>query len=205
MQDSLHQFQSKAHFDNCDFDGGIAYVDALLTEVGGHAEKAQQAKTRNDPKAVKKEVLASFFSLGQALHAVQDFYAHSNYIELTAPKVERPAKWELIRPWAESGKKRISQLKNEGLVSGYVVWGIPQKCPEGTLTHGELAKDTEATPSGRKKIEHLQNLNQFKAAVFLARETSLQLMEYSFDKWPILKAENGDAVAIDLLIDRRGF
>lgn len=203
-QDSLHQFESRAHFDNCFFGGGVAYVDDLLAAVGDHAEKAQQAQKSNDHDAVRTEVLASFFSLGQALHAVQDFYAHSNYIELTEAKVERTAKWELIQPWTESGKRRISQLEREGLVSGYVAWGLPKKCPEGTQTHGELAKDSEATPSGSQRIPHLQNLSRFKAAVFLARETSLQLMEYSFARWPILKAANGEAVAIDLLVDRRG-
>ena len=33
VQDLWHQFESKAHFDNCDFDGATGYLASLLDEV----------------------------------------------------------------------------------------------------------------------------------------------------------------------------
>jgi hypothetical protein len=33
LQDTYHQFQSKAHFDNCDFDSAAGYITELLDEA----------------------------------------------------------------------------------------------------------------------------------------------------------------------------
>lgn len=203
FQDTVHQFESKAHFDNCDFDDGEAYLTELLGDVRRHAEEAQAAKAKPDKAAMQAAVKAAFFSLGQALHGTQDFYAHSNYVELTAPKASRIDAIELIRPWTQSGRGRISALRAQGLVSGFVWWGFPQKCPAGSLSHANLAKDSADMKSGKVLVPNLQNLNQYKVAVFLARETSLKLLEDTFKNWPILKEVNGENVLFDVIVDRR--
>lgn len=82
-------------------------------------------------------------------------------------------------------------------------WGVPQKCPSGTISHGKLAKDAGDTESGKVAVAHLQNISQYKIAVYLAREASLQLLVDAFQKWPLLKELNGEAVALDVLVDRR--
>ena len=82
----------------------------------------------------------AFFALGQALHGVQDFYAHTNYVELQAPKVTRVTNIEVVAPWQAAGRARIEQLRKDGLYSGHVFWGFPQKCPSGTPSHHDLAK-----------------------------------------------------------------
>ena len=87
--------------------------------------------------------------------------------------------------------------------SGYVFWGVPQLCPADTTSHGDLAKDTATTKSGAKKLPNLQNINQYKVAVFLAREASLGLMEDAFNRWPLLKQLNGKHVAFETFVDRR--
>ena len=39
LQDIINQFESKAHFDNCDFDSATSYITSLLEEVSRHLSK----------------------------------------------------------------------------------------------------------------------------------------------------------------------
>jgi Heterokaryon incompatibility protein Het-C len=203
LQDTYHQFESKAHFDNCDFDDAIAYISELYAEAGRYADEAVKAKTARNADAMQKAALNAFFALGQTLHGVQDFYAHTNYIELQVGGVKAVTDIPLVLPWRSEGKARIAELRKDGLISGFVFWGFPQRCPSGTISHGKLAKDAATTSSGKVAIAHLKNVNQYKIAVFLARETSLRLVTDAFKKWPLLKELNGELVALDVLVDRR--
>ena len=160
-QDFLHQFESKAHYDNCDFDSATAYIDILLDEVDEQVREAQDFKDRGDRAGLEQHIRKAFFTLGQALHGVQDFYAHTNYIELSVDNAKRSTDIAIIAPWRQSGKDGIDKLREEGLVSGYVFWGLPQKCPGGTLSHGKLAKDKATTESGKIKVPHLNNRNYY--------------------------------------------
>jgi len=204
VQDIWHQFESKAHFDNCDFEGATAYLTELIAEAGKHADAARAAKSANNTGAMQDAVKRAFFVLGQALHAVQDFYAHTNYVELQTPKFKKITDMEILTPWLPSGRNQIEQFQKEGLVSGYVFWGFPQKCPASTISHHDLAKDSATTKSGQKTVSHLQNFSQYRIAVFLAREASQLLMDDAFRRWPILKEVNGENVAFEILLDRRG-
>lgn len=204
VQDIWHQFESKAHFDNCDFDGATQYLAELIDEAGKHADSTQAAKLSNNASAMEDAAKRAFFALGQALHTVQDFYAHTNYVELQAPKFEKITDMKILAPWRSAGRDQIEQLRKEGLVSGYVFWGIPQKCPSSTISHHDLAKDSATTKSGMKIVAHLQNFSQYRIAVFLAREASQLLMDDAFKRWPILKEVNGENVAFEVVLDRRG-
>jgi hypothetical protein len=204
QQDIIHQFESKAHFDNCDFDSATTYITNLLDEAGTYVDKAQKAQDTGDLAARDEAADSAFFAIGQALHAVQDFYAHSNYVEMQAPKAKKVVDIEIITPWKAKGRERIKELRKDGLYSGFVFWGVPQRCPSGTTSHGDLAKDTASTPSGAKKLPNLLNYNQYKVAVFLAKQASVGLMEDSFKRWPLLKQLNGQYVAFETFVDRRG-
>lgn len=208
LQDSYHQFESKAHFDNCAFGDAIGYIDSLLAEIETHVEAAKGSKDRGDTDAVETSMLKAFFALGQALHGVQDFYAHSNYVELSVDKVKKSTDIEVIAPWRKSGKDRINEMvglpAGKGLVSGFVFWGFPQTCAPGTLSHADLAKDKATTPSGKVKVAHLENRSRYQIAVQLAREASQELINDAFRRWPLLKETNGENVAFEVLVDRRG-
>jgi hypothetical protein len=204
LQDVVHQFESKAHFDNCDFDSSTEYLTSLLEDAGKHVEAAQAAKSAGDMRGKENAVKRAFFALGQALHGVQDFYAHTNYVELRTPKISKVTDLEIIAPWRKEGRDRIAQLRQEGMISGFVFWGFPQKCPRGTMSHSDLAKDSADTKSGKQLVAHLQNLSQYRIAVFLAREASLIFMRDAFRRWPLLKEVNGQNVAFEVLVDRRG-
>lgn len=205
FQDTLLQFSSKAHFDNCDFDGSITYLRSLVDEVGAAAAGAQAAADRKDGDLVHSEVRKAFYAIGQALHGIQDFYAHTNYVELSASRAARLDDLPLLKPWVESDQARIRDLQAQGLVSGFVFWGFPQKCPSGVPSHAELAKDSASTASGRKPVPNLGGRTQYAVAVHLAKKTSVAFITEAFAKWPILKDINGERVAFEVLVDRRGF
>jgi len=201
VQDTIHQFESKAHFDNCDFDGGIAYLGQLLAETDRHVSAAQRA---TDARQRAAAVERAFFALGQGLHAIQDFYAHSDYVERQVTTAAKPTDIPVIRPWRDSDHARINVLRAGGLVSGFVFWGFPQRCPAGSAWHSELAKDSPRTKSGAVVVRSLENLTQYQIAVFLAREASKDFLEDAFRRWPLLREQNGAYVGIDMFIDRRG-
>jgi Heterokaryon incompatibility protein Het-C len=204
FQDSVHQFESKAHYDNCDFVEATAYVDALLTEADGHVMVAAAATRNNDKARAEASAKRAFFAIGQALHAVQDFYAHSNYVELSEKTVKDAADLPVVPVWTAEGKARLKELQQHGLVSGYVYWGIPQKCSAGALSHADLAKDSEATKSGKVRVATLENISQYRLAIVAAREASSQFLAYTFKRWPLLAKMNGNYLAFEVGVDRRG-
>jgi hypothetical protein len=66
-------FVNANHFDDCNFTGGAGVVRSSQAE----------AVARLDPKlAPGKAELLAIRAFGRSLHAVQDFYAHTNWIEL---------------------------------------------------------------------------------------------------------------------------
>lgn len=204
LQDSAHQFESKAHFDNCDFANAVGYVQELLATVGDKVSEAQAAAVRGDKITSEEKITQAFFALGQALHGTQDFYAHTNYLEMHAASAMKVQQIQSLPIWTEAGAKQIEHLGKTGLKSGYVFWGVPQACSGKSPTHAELAKDTEKTASGKIRIAHFQNMSQFTAAQFLARRASIELVTYAFAKWPLLKEMNGEVVAFEVLIENRG-
>jgi hypothetical protein len=204
VQDIRHQFESKAHFDNCHFEGAQNYLVSLIEEAGSHADAARLARNKGDTNAAVISAKNAFFALGQALHAVQDFYAHTNYVELQIPKAKEAGDIPVIAPWRKADQDKIADLRKAGLVSGYVYWGFPQDCPAGTISHHDLAKDSADTVSGKRLVAKLNNLSQFRLAVFLARQASVELMQEAFARWPVLRELNGPNVAFEILLDRRG-
>lgn len=202
-QDFAHQFQSKAHFDNCDFAGATRYIGELLQEVGTHVTAAQKAKALGQQGRMRAAIKEAFFALGQALHAVQDFYAHSNYVELNVARATRVVDIPRVAPWRPEGRQQIERLQQAGLVSGVWTLGLPKSCPDGTPSHSALAKDSEDTTSGKRRIAHLDNLSQYRIALFLAREDSLALLRDAYQRWPLLKKAAGPNVLLDVITDRR--
>lgn len=203
-QDSYHQFESQAHFDNCAFGESIKYIAELLKEVNAHVASAQGAIDSGSGDAAEGYTKKAFFSLGQALHATQDLYAHSNYVELMSGKYKKVVEIPILHPWEPQHVKRISDLTKSGLVSGYVFWGFPQTCPKGVPSHANLAKDSPTMKSGRVVIPHFENLTRYRVALFLAREASKDLIVYAFERWPLLENMSGKYVAFDVFQERRG-
>lgn len=204
-QDITHQFQSRAHFDNCDFDGALRYTTSLLEEVDTRVSEATIAQKHGDELEKHSALLSAFFALGQALHATQDFYAHTNYVELMVPGAKNVGEVAVVPTWTAAGRRQVEALSQKGLVSGFVFWGFPQKCSNTTPSHSALAKDSKTTKSGKLTIPHLNGITQYEVAVNVASRASQSLMRYAFERWPLLEQANGSQIAFDVMVDARKF
>lgn len=198
---SAYQMQSKAHFDNCDFDGALEFIGELLSEV----DVLMNSNSMNgSDEARANTILASFFSLGQALHAIQDFYAHTNYVELQTRDVTTLREVRIVEVWTPAGAAKVRELASKDLVSGYVWWGFPQKCAKGALSHEELAKDSNSIKhKGGQKIPTINGYTYHAAASALARESSIAFLRHAFQKWPALNEATKGYVAIEFMQDHR--
>src|SRR5262245_56214524 len=68
-------FVSANHFDDCNFSGGSQVVSSNEADAVAHLDPADPSPEGD---------AAALVAFGRALHAVQDFYAHSNWVELGA-------------------------------------------------------------------------------------------------------------------------
>lgn len=132
MMQDLDQVYSPIHFDNCTFPEGVDRINSfwLLIEKEGQ---------------INPTTLGAF---GMLLHTVQDFYAHSNWVELNADRSPVPV-WNL----------EIASLPRE-IVTGTWFLGHPKKCHSGAPSHDQLNKDSPKSKEGRKAIESGPNAGQ---------------------------------------------
>lgn len=200
-QDIVEQVLSSAHFDNCDFEGAFKRIDERLVEARALAVRGKRAEAMR--------------VLGQILHALQDFYAHSNYVELMEQVY--PTSLSAVRPlllWTPEGRAAISQLRDgkmKGTVlpngmrlfTGVVWWGWPQKCDAGTPSHGEMAKDSLETDNGKKPAPEAWKGRRFHIARQLAQAESLAFLTQTVGRWPELRGACGNALAFTVFHDRR--
>ena len=204
MQDIFHQFESRAHFDNCDFHSSASYVTQLREDAKALLIHAKQLQKRGVSEyVIRFRVQQAMRILGQALHAVQDFYAHTNYVEMHVKKGTPHIKdIERIPFWTEPGKRMMDEQLKNGLYSGVVFWGFPQKCPDGTLSHHEINKDSEESTAGSVETPWNGRL-QFDAAVELAQLASHEFTVEMFEQYPLLKEVCGDVVFVTRQADHR--
>ena len=157
MAQDLRQTESKIHFDNCDFPGGVAYIEeewALIDKAGQRFGEA---------------ALTAF---GRLLHTTQDFYAHSNWIELHVDEAPVPV-WD----------QRLSSLPAD-IVSGTFWLGFPKLCGHDAPTHEQLNKDSPTSPEGSKVVE--SGPNQGKTLFDLAFSTAVAASRIQFERFAAL-------------------
>jgi hypothetical protein len=102
LSQDLWQHKSEFHFDNCAFDEGSAYYQELWEQI------RRQAASQNRTRALR--------AFGKLLHLVEDFYSHSNWVELHAPQGAIPL-WDM----------KCSSLP-PGITSGTYGIGSPKRC-----------------------------------------------------------------------------
>jgi hypothetical protein len=166
-QDILLATVPKAHFDNCQFEATTAYVQQELDQALVAAGKHE-----------REEVLSA---MGRALHAIQDFYSHSDYVERAAAKYPSLGEIPLLKIWTPDGQKDLIGQVRGGLISGHVWWEPGNICAVPIKSHSELNKDTPGSLSG-KEIIPKWGLSRFQAALDLAQRASLEFMRDTFAK-----------------------
>jgi hypothetical protein len=115
---------SGVHFDNCAFPEGSGRVANCWRLIESEADRFSE-------RALK--------AFGGLLHTTQDFYAHSNWIELH--------KSSPIPIWDQAPSSLPA-----GMFSGTIIQEEPKRCSDGTPGHDELNKDTDGSEEGKKKV-----------------------------------------------------
>lgn len=204
-QDFLEKNEAKAHFDNCAFDEGTSYIASLLTMVNVIMERAQRHKEAGDRAKLEADVKNAFYTLGQALHGIQDFYSHTDYVERMYEQHATLQSVGIVPFWRGEGLLRLKELRRSGLVSGVFEPGTPQRCPAGTKTHEKLAKDSFLFSVGAERLPRWGNLRKHEAAVELAKRASALFIKDAYRRWPLLREMAGRGMAVEVLHERRGF
>lgn len=116
------QVRSAIHFDNCAFPDGCEriakYRRRFLEQVDRFSETSLRA-------------------LGNILHTVQDFYAHSSWVDMQQELSPIPI-WDF----------NMSSLPST-VVSGTWDAGFPKRCKKGAPMHDDIAKDDVDSPRGK--------------------------------------------------------
>ena len=193
-QDILKQFDAAAHFDNCAFQPSFDYIDSQLREVD-HLLSQSGASINAAHSAMSH--------LGRITHALQDFYAHSNWIEIQYQHRSQEFNPDslLIRLWQHSDRKRIQETPN--IISGTVWWNGPRQCDEtGSLSHGDLNKDSPSSKAGKEQLPDW-NRTAYTIAFLLAERTTAEFLAWSYARWPLLAEVCGTELYLTNFPDRR--
>jgi len=205
-QDFLHFEESKAHFDNCAFKESLAYIDSLINEA-----RDKIAHIQGTSGGVPAEMLDAMLTLGQALHAMQDFYAHTNYVELMQkqfPNIADESDIPIMQFWTDKGHKKLLDLAANGLISGRFQWSYPHLCSSGVPSHGDLAKDSANTPAGAqpsifKRRLTGQTLSNYTIAFNLASRTTSEFLRWVGQASPQIEKFCGPTIKYIVQPDRR--
>ena len=147
------QFNSCLHFDNCAFDCGVQRIASQWTLIDAQSNRLDDA------------ALGAF---GRLLHTTQDFYAHSNWVELNVQQDPIPV-WDM----------EVSSLP-AGIVSGTFLLDFPKLCGPGAPTHSELNKDGPNTSEGKKIVA--AGPNQGRSLFDLAKATAVAASIVQFQR-----------------------
>jgi len=146
----LNQADSWLHFDNSTFSLGLRHVNDLWVQV--------------------ESTVARLANFGKLTHTIQDFYSHSNWVELHQHLSPIPV-WDLT----------LASLPAE-IVSGIYPSSSSRSVP-GMLSHAELNKDSPCawlSPEGAKVVA--EGPNRRKTLFELAYEAALCATRPQFDR-----------------------
>ena len=179
------------HFDDCSFSGAAVYINDQYTGAGGAVLDLNPASFQ--PFDATDE-------WGQLLHAAQDFYAHSNWVDLGQTTLidRRLNLWDSLLPYSIHDGAMMVQGEDEtpngwfirldgfvvtvdtgtalfkGVISG--VFG-PDDCPDNVaVTHGDLNKDDPSSSNGARyaaarALAIRQTTHEFCRLVQLVRDS----------------------------------
>ena len=141
------------HFDNDQLEASIGRVNDRMAVA--YVLGTSLANSPNPwPEDDARDFHRAMFLFGQVLHAVQDFYAHSTYLECNVPLLRIGcsrglAIWEGLRVGGCDPQYTVDGV--EDLQSGYYKLAPP---PGGT-THDAVNKDNAGTAQGARTVTRL--------------------------------------------------
>lgn len=136
---------SRSHFDNNQIQESMENVETLM-------ELARAWVNRGTPPVNDEErrmLGTALIFFGEALHAIQDFYAHSTWIEIHHDLIRIGGHLYSCPMWngestGGSGVANIGGVSVAGVQTGYV----DIAAPAGSVTHDALNKDSPGTTQG---------------------------------------------------------
>lgn len=147
---------SGVHCDNCAFPEGAARVSNCWRLIGSENDRFSARSLR---------------AFGGLLHTTQDFYSHSNWVELHRASSPIP-QWD----------QDPSSLPAE-ILSGTVLHAEPKRCSPGTPDHILVNKDADWSEQGKKAVSGGPNNGKtfFELAFEAAVEASVLQLERFVD------------------------
>jgi hypothetical protein len=147
----VRQF-SVSHFDNNMIPESMANVELLMT-------LARSGLNRGAPPATdaeRRSVGVALMFFGEALHAIQDFYAHSTWVEMNRDLVRIGGRIESCPMWngegtGASGTTVVGGVTVVGTQTGFVDLPVPA----GSVTHSALNKDNPNTTQGQIAVNRI--------------------------------------------------
>jgi hypothetical protein len=222
-QDIGEFYKAEAHFDNCAIEESLAYFQKLKTSADGLMLLARDIyRQDHDKTRLLSNVKNAVREYGRALHIVQDFYAHTNYIDLMAAEHvadDSPILVALrqssagfsdklaLQIWAADDAKFVRAMQNKaGLVSGTVFYETPRlnRCPLGSRTHKQLAKDVADKGNGASATRWT-GITHFHAATTLAKKSTRDFILGIAGLWPELEGACGRYIRPLQINDERVF
>jgi hypothetical protein len=146
----LDQFDSVLHFDNCTFALGAQRIADLWQLIESGTIEANP-----------------YVLFGTMIHTVQDFYAHSNWVELNEAASPMPV-WDLL----------VASLPT-GIVSGTFFLDTPKLCGPNAPTHAQLNKDSPDSPEGSKLVDSGPNQGQTLFALAFAAALDATRLQFT--------------------------
>lgn len=143
---------SPDHFDNNRLDESILTVNARVDAARQILLGLAQANPK--PAGWRRDFALALIVFGKALHAVQDFYAHSNWVECQKDLVRIGGGIDDLPMWDGTQwgcNTPIGGVSVTGVQTGYVDIAPPA----GSVTHDALNKDSPSSAQGAIEIRRI--------------------------------------------------
>lgn len=136
------------HFDNNRLDEGRAHVELMMDRA-----RVGLAGSLSGNEVDRRRVGVALMDFGRALHAIQDFYAHSTWIDNNRDLIRIGGRIESCPLWngEQLGEADLGGLTIYGTQTGYV--DLPT--PAGSVTHAALNKDSPGSSQGGLTITRI--------------------------------------------------
>src|SRR5262245_57474238 len=192
QQDIAHPLQAAAHFDSCQIDASLQY---LQTEY----ETADAAASSGD-------VFTALRHLGHVLHSVVDFYAHTNFVEVATERWPRFSEVPTLILWDRSVDSVLNEFKPR-LLSGQFFGNMlsgSSLCREGGPSHSAMNKDSPTSERGRTPIP-AWGMTHYRATFERTKVSSLKLLRDTLKRpsWSAVVKQCGTTYGFGLRADVR--
>ena len=196
LRSDWHPLDAKRHFDNAASPDDLCAM--WYSGFNTYLKRAVIASESLAPRS-RRSALANF---GRASHALADFYAHTNWVELMAEQ----GRLELQAPLLDT--ELTPDMLPQGLFSGYynLRYGM-QGCPKRDghyqppagypACHATLAKDSPTEGHGAEDIQP-GGLTYYEAAHALAVSSTRRLWEVFLNRLNSAYGQQAQNIAIAL-------